>query len=139
MNILFYFLSKNIVCVPGVKTIKFVFSCWRHLGKKVRLFPLGKLIWVGLIFVSMTGGLYYKHITIINGNSRAVRMMLQVVASPTIVILMTLLVSFMLLENIYSTGVTHDDCNDIYGTGHRVHIHKISYKILQFNNLNAIH
>jgi len=31
-------------------------------------------------------------------------MMLQVVASPTIVILMTLEVSFMLLENIYSTA-----------------------------------
>ncbi len=38
-----------------------------------------------------------------------IRMMLQVVASHTIVILMTLEVSFMLLENIYSTGVTHDD------------------------------
>ncbi len=37
--------------------------------------------------------------------------MLQVVASPTIVILMTLEVSFMLQENIYSTGVTHDDCH----------------------------
>jgi hypothetical protein len=36
-------------------------------------------------------------------------MMLYVAASPTIVILMTLEVSFMLLANIYSTGVTHDD------------------------------
>ncbi len=35
--------------------------------------------------------------------------MLQVVASPTIVIMMTLGVSFMLLANIYSRGVTHDD------------------------------
>jgi hypothetical protein len=35
--------------------------------------------------------------------------MLQVLASPTIVILMTLEVSFMLLANIYSRGVTHDD------------------------------
>jgi hypothetical protein len=33
---------------------------------------------------------------------------LQVVASPTIVILTTLEVSFMLLENIYSTGVSYD-------------------------------
>ncbi len=33
----------------------------------------------------------------------------QVVASPTIVIQMTLEVSFMLLENIYSTGITHVD------------------------------
>jgi hypothetical protein len=36
-------------------------------------------------------------------------MMLQVVASPTIVILITLEVSFMLLANIYSRGITHDD------------------------------
>jgi hypothetical protein len=33
----------------------------------------------------------------------------QVVASPTIVILVTLEGSFILLENIYSTGITHDD------------------------------
>jgi hypothetical protein len=40
------------------------------------------------------------------------RMMLQLVASPLIVILMTLEVSFMafmVIENIYSSGVTHDD------------------------------
>jgi hypothetical protein len=35
--------------------------------------------------------------------------MLKVVASPTIIILTTLNVSFMLLENIHSTGITHDD------------------------------
>jgi hypothetical protein len=34
---------------------------------------------------------------------------LQVVASPTIVILVTLEVSVTFLENIYSTGITHDD------------------------------
>ncbi len=51
-------------------------------------------------------GLYYKHITIVNDDSI---MTLQVVASPTIIILMTLEVSFMLLANIYSRGVTHDD------------------------------
>ncbi len=34
---------------------------------------------------------------------------LQVVASPRIVILTTLEVSVMLLENIYDTGITHDD------------------------------
>jgi hypothetical protein len=34
---------------------------------------------------------------------------LQVVASPTIIILTTLEVSFMLLEITYSTGVTHED------------------------------
>jgi hypothetical protein len=53
-------------------------------------------------------GLYYKHITIVNDDSI---MMLQVVASPMIVILMTLEVSFMLLSNIYSRGITHDDRN----------------------------
>jgi hypothetical protein len=31
-----------------------------------------------------------------------------------IIILMTQEVSFVLLENIYSTGVTHDDCHDIF-------------------------
>ncbi len=36
---------------------------------------------------------------------------LQVVGSPMIVILATLEVSFMLLENIYSTRITHDDCH----------------------------
>jgi hypothetical protein len=51
-------------------------------------------------------GLYYKHITIINDDSI---MMLQVVASPTIVILMTLEVLFMLLVKIYNGGVTHND------------------------------
>ncbi len=35
--------------------------------------------------------------------------MLQVVASPTIVILTTLELSFMLLGNIYSRGVIHDN------------------------------
>ncbi len=35
--------------------------------------------------------------------------MLQVVASPAIVIMMTLEVSFMLAANFYSTAITHDD------------------------------
>ncbi len=60
--------------------------------------------------------LYYKHIMIVNDTSRVVRMMPQLGASLTIVILTTLEVSFMLLElsfmllkNIYSTGITQDD------------------------------
>jgi len=36
-------------------------------------------------------------------------MTLQVVASPMIIILTIIEVSFTLLENIFSTGVTHDD------------------------------
>jgi hypothetical protein len=36
-------------------------------------------------------------------------MMLQVVASPMIIILTTVEVSFMLLAIIYSRGITHDD------------------------------
>jgi len=59
-----------------------------------------------LILEQYTCGLYYKHITIVNDDFI---MTLQVVASPTIVILTTLKASFMLLANIYSTGVTHDD------------------------------
>jgi len=46
---------------------------------------------------------------IVNDDFRVVRMRLQVVVSPTIVILTTLEVSFLLLENIYSTGFTHDN------------------------------
>jgi hypothetical protein len=60
------------------------------------------------VATSVTCGLYYKHITIVNDDSI---MMLQVVASPMIVILMTLEVSFMLLVNIYNRGITHDDCH----------------------------
>jgi len=46
-------------------------------------------------------------------------MTLQVVAPPMIVILATLEVSFMLLENIRNTGITHVD--HIYDTGLRCH------------------
>jgi hypothetical protein len=61
-------------------------------------------------------GLYNKHITIVNDDSRVVgKLMLQIVASLMIVIVMILEVSFMflessvmLLENIFSTGITHD-------------------------------
>jgi hypothetical protein len=61
-------------------------------------------------------GMYYKHITIVNDDSRVVgKLMLQIVASLMIVILITLEVSFMFLEssimllNIFSTVITHDD------------------------------
>ncbi len=47
-----------------------------------------------------TSCLYYKHIRIVNDDSRVIRVMLQVVASPTIII-----------ENIYSIGITHDNGN----------------------------
>jgi hypothetical protein len=45
-------------------------------------------------------GLYYKHITILNDESRVIRMTPQVVASHMIFILITLDVLFMLPENI---------------------------------------
>ncbi len=55
---------------------------------------------------------YYKHFMIVIDNSRVIRMMLQIVASPMIIILMTLEaptnVIQTTLENIYSTGVTYD-------------------------------
>ncbi len=48
--------------------------------------------------------------------------MVQVVASPTIIILTTLEVPFTLLENIYIDGITHDDCHlrssYFYSAGH---------------------
>jgi len=59
-----------------------------------------------MLKIIKANGLFYKNITIVNDDSI---MTLQVVASPTIVILMTLEVSFMLLANIYSRGITHDD------------------------------
>ncbi len=59
---------------------------------------------------------------IVNDDSRVVRMMLQVVASHTTVILMTLDLLFMFLENIKSTGITHDRHLQLskyfYRTGH---------------------
>ncbi len=58
--------------------------------------------------VRVSCGLYNKHITIVNDDSV---MTLQIVVSPMIVIQTTLEVSFMLLANIYSRGVTHDDCH----------------------------
>ncbi len=55
--------------------------------------------------ILITCDLYYKHITIINDDSI---MTLQVVASPTIIILTTLEASFMPLANIYSRGITRN-------------------------------
>jgi hypothetical protein len=43
---------------------------------------------------------------IVNDDPRFIIMMLQVVASPTSINLMTLEVSFTLLENIYGIGIT---------------------------------
>jgi hypothetical protein len=64
-------------------------------------------------------------------------MMLQIVAFPTIVILTTLEVSFMLLENIYSTGITNDNrhlqSSDFYSTGYRCRSHKLFRCIIREN------
>jgi hypothetical protein len=62
--------------------------------------------WLAKLARKMISGLYCKHIMIANDNSV---MRIQVVASPTVVVLITLEVSFMLLANIYSRGITHDD------------------------------
>ncbi len=55
---------------------------------------------------------------IANDTFRVIRMMPQLVTSLSIISLMTLEVSFMLpetsimlLENIHSTGITHDNCH----------------------------
>ncbi len=53
-------------------------------------------------------GLYYKRIRIVNDDSRVNRMILQVVASPTIVIPMIPEELFMLLDNIHNAGLTQD-------------------------------
>jgi hypothetical protein len=84
---------------------------------------------VGSVFTKnlAISGLYYKHIMMVNNNSRVIRMTLQVVVSPMIIIpmsleapmivlLTTLEVSCMVLENIKSqaslTIVTYD-CHNI--------------------------
>ncbi len=59
-----------------------------------------------IIVDTQYSGLYYKHVSILNDDSI---MMVQVVASPTIFILMTLELSFMLLANFYGRGITNDD------------------------------
>ncbi len=59
----------------------------------------------------MPHGLYYKHITIVNDDSRVNRMTLQDVATPRIVIQTTLeahrIVILITLQNTYSTGITY--------------------------------
>ncbi len=48
---------------------------------------------------------------VVNDDSRVIRLTLQVVASPTIIILMTPEVSIMLVKNINNSGFTHDNCH----------------------------
>ncbi len=90
-----------------------------------------------------TSGLYNKNITIVNDTSRVVRMMPQLGASLMIVILTTLDLLFMLLEssimlleNIYSEGASHDDCNlrwsYFYSTGHS-YLEKMDLKNFLWN------
>ncbi len=69
--------------------------------------------------------LYYKNIMIINDTFRVVRMTI-VSDSPScalIIILTILEMSSIVPENIYSTGITHDDRHlqlpYFYSTGHR--------------------
>jgi hypothetical protein len=76
---------------------------WSSFQKRVSKFTPKRFYSIG------TSGLYYKNITIINDNSIVVRMMLQVVASHMIIILTATEVSFILLKNIYSTGITRDN------------------------------
>jgi hypothetical protein len=70
--------------------------------------------------VSSTSGLYYKNIRIVNDTSRVIRS--DAPSCGITIILTTLEVSFMVIENIYSTGVPHDDCHlqslYFYSTGH---------------------
>jgi hypothetical protein len=65
-----------------------------------------------MIYDIDTCGLYYENITVVNYTSRVTRITIvsDTPSSPMIVILMTLEALLMLLEHIYSTAVTHDDC-----------------------------
>jgi hypothetical protein len=76
--------------------------------------------------VILSCGLYYKHTTIVNDDSRVIRMTLQVVASPTIVILMTLEAPMVIiLMTLESTGITYNchlqSSKYFYITGYRRH------------------
>jgi len=57
-------------------------------------------------------GLYCKHIIIINDSSRVIRIMLQILALPIIVILTNLeapmIIIMMIIENFYSAGIILD-------------------------------
>ncbi len=61
------------------KRMLFTQKLWQYIARFSRLSNM-----------VTTSDLYYKHITTVNGDSRAVRMTLQAVASSTIFILMTL-------------------------------------------------
>ncbi len=73
-------------------------------------------------------GLYYKNIVMVNGTSRVVISDAPSCGSPKIVILPTLKESFMLSENIYSTGIIdyniHLQSSYFYSTGHKIGINK---------------
>ncbi len=101
-------------------------SC-KHSSLLLTLIKLG----LKMLYNNEPSGLYYKKIMIVNDTSRVIRIMPQLRASLTIVILMTLEVSLMLLEssimllnNIYSTGITYNDrhlqWSYFSNTGHRL-------------------
>ncbi len=74
---------------------------------------------------TLRSGQYYKQLMIVINDPRVIRTTPQIVASPMIAVLMTLVVSFTLLENIYSTNVTHNSCHMtiviyFYNTGHKL-------------------
>jgi len=105
-------------------------QCWVHTPSNPRLnvsFNSQDNSSGGVMDISMTSGLCHKHITIVNDDSRVIRMMLQAVASPTIGILTTLeasvIVILMTLESIYNAGVTYDrhlrSSKYFYSRGHR--------------------
>ncbi len=94
-------------------------------------------------------GLYYKNIVIVNDISRTIRMTTQLGALHMIFILTTLELSFMLpespimlLENIYSTGVTHDNCllrqSYFYSTGHWLEFYNIDRVSQQIYFVNTV-
>jgi hypothetical protein len=67
----------------------------------------------------MLSGLYYKHIVIVNDDSRVIRIMLQVVASPMISILMSdapscdITYDYHLMSDVPSCGITYDHHTDV--------------------------
>jgi hypothetical protein len=96
------YLNSDVNCPEPSSSV--MVSCLRP--KDIRTLSFG------VIPLQTISGLYYKHKMIVNDDSVVIRMTLQVVASPTIIILTVLEVSVTLLQNIYSTVVTHDNCRE---------------------------
>jgi len=84
-------VKKSFFFGGGGGNLFLLFSSKRYFSLTiVNNFSIELCPFYGGFKTSGSSGLYYKHITMVNDYSSVIRMRLQIVASPTIVILMTL-------------------------------------------------